>query len=609
MTGEADIVVRGQGAIAIMDRVETRGGADRRGAERHVAPDCHGENFYDLDPAFGVLLRHYMAPDLHAHLEPHLKRLGGIAGGRLDELARIADRNEPVLHVRDRFGRDEDWIDYHPAYREMEQIAFADFGLHAMAHRGGVLGWPAPLGALAKYAIQYLFVQGEFGLMCPISLSDTAAFMVGRYAEPGLRDRYLPRMTALGRDDMWTGSQFMTEQVGGSDVANLEVEARFENGEWRIYGDKWFCSHTDSAVNLILARSGAVADGSKGLSLFLVPRRLEDGSRNAYRILRLKSKMGTRSMATGEIRFEGATGYLVGKLGRGLRQVMDQVNLSRLSHGVRAAAMMRRCLNEARAAARGRIAFGKRLDAHPLMRRQLMKIMVPTEQALSAMLFTAATMEKAQAGDKAAERRLRILTPLIKFRACRDNIPVATAAMEVRGGNGFIEDWVNARLVRDAHTGVLWEGTSSIVALDVVGRAVGKEGAHEALRDTLKETLDATEGVPGQFRGELGGLIDRAVAFAEAVAAKPENESFSRQAANALYHAMTAVLLVHEGALMAARTNDARRMLLARLVIDRRMRPQDPMSLDGGGLERAAAARLLADEPVSLDDAARILAA
>ncbi|MFO1188769.1 MAG: acyl-CoA dehydrogenase family protein [Alphaproteobacteria bacterium] len=589
--------------------IDSRSGMASAGGDRHIAPDCHGANFYDADPAFRILLAHYMAPNLHAHLEPHLRRLGGIAGGRLDELARVADRNEPVLHVRDRFGRDDDWIEYHPAYREMEKIAFEEFGLHAMAHRGGVLGWPKPLGALAKYAVQYLFVQGEFGLMCPISLSDTAAFMVGRYAEPALRDRYLPRMTALTREEMWTGSQFMTEQAGGSDVAHLEVEARLEDGNWRIYGDKWFCSHTDSAVNLILARTGTVTEGSRGLSLFLVPRRLEDGARNRYRIMRLKPKMGTRSMATGEIRFEGAIGYLVGTLGRGLRQTMDQVTLSRLSHGVRAAAMMRRCLNEALAAARGRIAFGKTLDSHPLMRRQLMKIMLPTEQALSAFLLTAATMDRANAGDKAAEKRLRILTPLIKFRACRDNIPVATAAMEVRGGNGFIEDWVNARLVRDAHAGVLWEGTSSIVALDVAGRAVLKERAHEALRDTLKETLAATDGLPGQFRGELGGLIDRAAAFADAVAKKPENESFSRQATNALYHVMTAVLLAHEGALMAVRTGDARRMLLARLVVDRRLRPQDPLSLDGGALERAAGARLLRDDPVSLDEVARILAA
>ena len=150
---------------------------------------------------------------------------------------------------------------------------------------------------------------------------------------------------------------------------------------------------------------------------------------------------------------------------------MDQVNLSRLSHGVRAAAMMRRCLNEALAVVRHRETFGKPLIEHPLMRRRLLKIMMPAEQALSAFLFTTHTMERADGGDTVAEGTLRLLTPPIEFRACRDNIAVATAATEVRGGNGFIEDWVNPCLVRDAHTGVSWEGASSTVALDVTTRA------------------------------------------------------------------------------------------------------------------------------------------
>ena len=173
-------------------------------------------------------------------------------------------------------------------------------------------------------------------------------------------------------------------------------------------------------------------------------------------------------MASGEIRLEGAEAYLVGKVDAGLKQMMEQVNLSRLSHGVRAAAMMRRCFNEAVAAARGRTAFGRTVADFPLMRRQLMKLLVPAEQALSMALCTADAL-----GRGAPE--LRILTGLLKLRACRDNIAVATGAMEARGGNGYIEDWVNPRLIRDAQVGLLWEGTSNINALDVIGRAVGKQ--------------------------------------------------------------------------------------------------------------------------------------
>src|SRR5207244_5740040 len=153
---------------------------------------------------------------------------------------------------------------------------------------------------------------------------------------------------------------------------------------------------------------------------------------------------------------------------------------------------------------------------YPLLRRQLMKIQLPTEQALSMFLFAASAMDRANAGDADAESILRILTPLLKFRACRDNIPVATGAMEVRGGNGYIEEWVNARLIRDAHIGVLWEGTSNINALDIVTRAVGKSHAHRTLEVALRKLLDEATLIPAAFRDRLRLALGRATAFAEA---------------------------------------------------------------------------------------------
>jgi acyl-CoA dehydrogenase len=438
-----------------------------RGAD-HIAPDCAGQNFYAGDRGLRDLLKLYLAPDDFRRLEPHFDRLGALAGGRLDELARAADRHPPVLNARDRFGRDEDWIDYHSSYREMEKIAFGDFQFHAMSHRAGALGMDRPLPAVAKYALQYLFVQAEFGLMCPISVTDTSIHLIRKFASAELQDYLLPKMLSGDVATLWKGTQFMTERSGGSDVGAIETTARCENGVWRLSGDKWFCSHADADVALLLARPEGAASGTRGLALFAMPRRLKDGRRNAYRIVRLKDKLGTRSMASGEIVLEGAVAYLVGEADRGLKQMMEQVNLSRLSHGVRAAAMMRRGVNEAMVCARGRAAFGKAIIEYPLLRRQLLKITVPTEQALSMFLFAADTMDRANAGSKHAESVLRILTPLLKFRACRDNIPVATGSMEVRGGNGYIEEWVNARLVRDAHIGVLWEGTSNINALDIV---------------------------------------------------------------------------------------------------------------------------------------------
>jgi acyl-CoA dehydrogenase len=563
-----------------------------------IAPDCAGMDFHAADRGLRDLLAIYLPHNVLDHLSPHYRRLGQLAGGRLDEISRIADRHPPVLHPRDRFGRDEDWIEYHPSYREMEQIAFGDFQFHAMSHRGGVLGMDRPLPPVAKYAFQYLFVQGEFGLMCPISVTDTSIHLIRKFGSNALQDYLLPKMLSSDLSVMWKGTQFMTEKAGGSDVGVIETIARCHDGVWRLYGEKWFCSHTDADVALVLARPEGAAAGSRGLALFALPRRMRDGSRNAYRIVRLKDKLGTKSMASGEIRLDGAEAYLVGQQDQGLKQMMEQVNLSRLSHGVRAAAMMRRCVNEALAAARGRTAFGQAVVDFPLMRRQLMKMLVPAEQALSMALCTADAL------GRGARDELRILTGLLKLRACRDNVHVATAAMEARGGNGYIEDWVNPRLIRDAQVGLLWEGTSNINALDVIGRAVGKAGAHRALQAMLRGRLEESSALPAPFRDALSAALDRAVALAERVAAQGQ-ETLARQAATALYDASTAVLLAWEGSRPGT---DARRLLVARFVMAHRLSPVDPLAPEEASWERPATDALLGEKSFELEAVARLLA-
>src|SRR5712672_1178804 len=578
--------------------------APRRGAD-HIAPDCAGQNFYAIDRGLRDLLKLHLTPDDFRRLEPHFDRRGPLAGGRLDELARAADKHPPVLNARDRFGRDEDWIDYHSSYREMEQIAFGDFQFHAMSHRAGTLGMDRPLPAVAKYAMQYLFVQAEFGLMCPISVTDTSIHLIRKFAAAELKDYLLPKMLSGDVAAMWKGTQFMTERSGGSDVGAIETTARCEGGTWRLYGDKWFCSHADADVALLLARPEGAAPGTKGLALFALPRRLKDGSRNAYRIVRLKDKLGTRSMASGEILLEGAEAYLVGDADRGLKQMMEQVNLSRLSHGVRASAMMRRCVNEAMVCARTRVAFGKTIIEYPLLRRQLLKITVPAEQALSMFLFTANAMDRANAGSEQAESLLRILTTLLKFRACRDNISVATGAMEVRGGNGYIEEWVHARLIRDAHVGVLWEGTSNINALDIVSRAVGKSHAHRTLEVALRKLLDEATLVPAAFRNRLRSALDRALAFAERVAAEPALEENARQVASSLYHITSAILMVWEAGQPGA---DARRALYARFALEHRLTAQDPLGPRYGEWERKAEELVFSARQVAIAEVTGLLA-
>ncbi len=543
--------------------------------QEHPVPDQHGVNLYDTDPDLGRLLPLYLPAPVFQLLQPKLHELGGLAGGVLDTLAHTADQNPPELLHRTRSGIDAQRIVKHPAYVEMERVAFSQYGLAAMSHRAGVFGWDTPLPAAAKYALTYLFVQAEFGLCCPLSMTDSLTRTLRKFGAPELVERYLPQLTTQVFDDLTQGAMFMTEQGAGSDVAATATRAVPDGDVFRLYGDKWFCSNPDAGLAMVLARIDGAPNGMKGVSLFLLPRKLDDGSANAYRIVRLKDKLGTRSMASGEIHLEGARAFLVGEAGRGFQQMADMVNNSRLSNGVRAAGLMRRAVSEALFIARERRAFGKRLVDMPLMRRQLVKLLLPAEQARTMVFQTAEALRRSDAGDKAAYPLARILTPLIKFRACRDARKVTGDAMEVRGGCGYIEDWTDPRLVRDAHLGSIWEGTSNIVALDVL-RAVRREGSLTALDKHLRGLLAETplhDGARKVFDDTLSRTLARATAVAEAGAA---GDALARQVGSSLYHLTTAAAMAWE----AGGMKSARRMRLAQLVLRQRVLPQDPLGGD-----------------------------
>jgi alkylation response protein AidB-like acyl-CoA dehydrogenase len=578
-------------------------------ARTAALPDSRGVNAFDTDGSLRGLLPLYLPAELLAHLTPHFTRLGALVGDRLDDLAHAADHNPPVLHHRDRRGRDRQRVEKHPAYVAMEQIAFGDLGLAAMSHRAGVLDWPASLPPAAKYALTYLFVQSEFGLCCPVSMTDSLTRTLRKFGAPELVARYLPGLTAQDLDTLTQGAMFMTEQQAGSDVGGVATVARRDGDAWRLTGEKWFCSNADAGLAMVLARPEGAPAGTRGLGLFLLPRVLPDGTPNAYRIVRLKDKLGTRSMASGEITLGdsrgGALAYAVGDIARGFAQMTDMINMSRLSNGVRAAGLMRRALREAVFVAGARQAFGKRVIDLPLMRRQLLKIMLPTEQALSMVMVTAQTLAAADAGDDAAGTLLRILTPLLKFRACRDARAVTGDAMEVRGGCGYIEDWIEPRLLRDAHLGSIWEGTSNVVALDVM-RAARRQDSHRMLARSLGARLDAAR-VPDALRARLDAALARTLVLFDAALADPAAERLARQAASALYHVASAAVMAVEAMAQAARGDDARRLVLARLVLDHRLTKRDPLAPDD--LTHAAAVEdaLLSDTPLPLDQACALV--
>jgi acyl-CoA dehydrogenase len=532
--------------------------------------DSRGLDFYGSDPSLRGMLQIYLSAAERAHLEPHLRHLGRLVGDRLDDLAREADKMPPRLEPRTRQGEDCQAIVKAPAYSAMERIAFGELALAALSHRPA-LGWPQPLSAASKYALTYLFAQSEFGLLCPVNMTDSLTRTIRRFADEKLLGRYLPGLLAENVEDQLQGAMFMTERWAGSDVGATETRAVRSGEHWLLYGDKWFCSNADADLALVLARPEGAPSGTAGLGLFLMPRVLPSGVPNSYRIVRLKDKLGTRAMASGEIVLEGAVAWLVGELSQGFKQMAEMVNQSRLSNGVRSAGMMRRAVHEALTVALGRRAFGQRLIDLPLVRRQLIKMILPAEAGLSMAFFTADCLERADRDDREAQTLRRVLTPLIKLRACRDARKLTGDAMEMRGGNGYIEEWIEPRLLRESHLGSIWEGTSNIIALDVV-RAATRAGAHRLLEAQLKAFLAEA---PDDVQAELVERLSAALSLLERAGGRGSGATaLARQAASGLYYVTAAALFLREGRLL----QDPAREDLARLALSHKLMPRDPLA-------------------------------
>lgn len=509
-------------------------------------------NFADRDPALRPLLDRLLTADDRARVEPLLAELGALAAGDLDRQAALADAHPPRLVPYAPDGTRVDAIEYHPAHDRAASLAYERFGLAAMSHRPGVHGWPTKIPHTVKYALSYLYVQSEFGMACPLSMTDSAARIL-RLFDP---DRYAAEIAALSSTDpelRATGAMFMTEQQGGTDVGLTQTLATDRGTHWTLTGKKWFASNPAADVILTLARVPGQGEGTRGLGMFLVPRLRPDGTRNALRIDRLKDKLGSRSIASGEVTLEGAYATPVGQLTHGFRQMAEMLNVSRLSNAMRATALMRRAVRESLDHTRTRHVFGKPLFDQPLMRATLLPMILDTEAALALVLEAAARLTAADDGDEAAQALVRVLTPLAKYTLCKRARTVTGEAMEIRGGNGYIEDWVNPRLVRDAHLGSIWEGSSNVIALDVL-RCMRRFGSHRTLADTYGDRG------PVKHRWEL--LREQGDAILELPA--EEQEMRTGRYADRLTHAVMATLLHDQADHETEATGNGRALLVAR---------------------------------------------
>jgi alkylation response protein AidB-like acyl-CoA dehydrogenase len=443
-------------------------------------------NTYTADPALTSLLRASLRPETLAWAEPQLVELGGLAADELAALGQACERQPAWLRPIDPWGERVDEVVYPEEWRRLGAVA-ARFGLTGLPYEAEALDRAGPEVRVVHAALCYLFQPDTATYLCPVSMTDAAARVLADHGPDALRGDVLPHLVSRDPATAWTAGQWMTEQQGGSDVGANTVEARRDGAGWRLHGRKYFCSNVGGEVVLALARPEGAGPGTRGLGLFLVPRLLPGGARNHYRIDRLKDKLGTRAMATGEVTLEGAHAELVGELDRGFAQMTAMLNVTRLHNAIASAGTLRRGLQLARGYAGGRTAFGRPLDELPLQRQVLVQLAVQAEAALALTMRLATLLGRIECGAASVDETVsfRLGASLTKVYTARQAVAGASEVIECFGGAGYMEDTGIARHLRDAQVLPIWEGTTNVLSLDAL-RTVSRPDAAEAFLAELE---------------------------------------------------------------------------------------------------------------------------
>src|SRR3954468_16912076 len=422
-----------------------------------------------------------------------LAELGALAGSeQAQEWGRLANENPPRLRTHDRYGHRVDEVEFHPAWHQLMGTAVG----HGLAGAPWADGSPH---AHVRRAVGYLgWTQVEMGHGCPVTM--TYAVVPALRRAPDLAEALEPGLTSreyqFGLADPQTkrglvAGMGMTEKQGGSDVrANTTRATANGDGSWSLTGHKWFTSAPMSDLFLVLAQT------AEGISCFLVPRVLPGGERNVFRLQRLKDKLGDRSNASSEVEFDGTTGWLVGEPGRGVPAIIEMVATTRLDCVLGSAATIRAALTQAVHHARHRSAFGALLIDQPLMQNVLADLALESEAA------TALGVRLAAAQDAGEGDFLRLAGAAAKFWVCKRTPGVVAEAMEVLGGNGYVEESGLPRLYRQAPLNSIWEGSGNVIALDVL-RALGAGSASLA---AVTAELEAGRGAAGRYDAALKRL-------------------------------------------------------------------------------------------------------
>ena len=520
----------------------------------------HGGNFYRADRNLQALLRR-SAPWLTGKDDERLSDFGAWAATAVDRQADYTNRfAPPVLETLDEGGRPRSLVRHNPLYA----------AVHREVYERGIVGLnhgPAPRPFTLTFAMGYLLAQADISVHCPVTLTGAVAHVLARFAPKPVRDAYLPTLVRMDGKAA-TGGTWVTEKQGGSDVGATETRARYVDGGVRLSGLKWFASNVDGGLALALARPEGAAGGGGGLGLYLVPAHGPDGTPNRYRIRRLKEKLGTRGLATGEIELADAHAMEVAPPPDGLRTMMAALGYSRIHNAMASAGIQRRAVAEALAHAETRGAFGHPIAAYPMVQDQLLEMLVRMEASVALAFAAAQSFDEAQRVP-ATQPWMRLVTALAKYLTAAWAITATSRAIEILGGNGYTEEYPTARLYRDAQVLTVWEGPPNIQALEVVRLAGAGSPGFAAFDARLDAVLNMPVAATHPAFVRPRALIAQARREAAALAAmiRDDGTEAPRKAhrlMDRMARGLAGALLVEEAATDWA-AGDARKAVVARL--------------------------------------------
>lgn len=450
------------------------------------------QNFFNSDRILRSYLEKHLPFMALTYMHDKLDKMGRRAALEMDELSLLADQKGPELVKRNRFGETVDEIRFHPAYDRMMEMAVGSEMMRvkwAPELREQFAGVRHQLG----FAAGYLFAMAESGQYCPLCMTDGVAVLLDRYGDEEDRQRLLAGIATDDPAKFLTGAMFLTEKAGGSDVgANLTVANQLEGKFHELSGEKWFCSNVNADIIFALARTDPTKTGTKGLSIFLIEKEKPNGDRNPLNIVRLKEKLGVRSMASAECLLEGTVGKMVGAEFEGFKVMTEMINLSRLYNSVAALSGGRRALVEAFQFLSFRESFGKVALEHSLVRAKFWELGALYLAGFQLVWRAIRALDRAEQGHEESQHLMRLLTPMVKRDSAEMAVYLARESMELMGGMGYIEDTVMPKIMRDVMVLPIWEGAGNIMVLDMM-RAAAKTNGLDTLLAEVKDLVETNQ--------------------------------------------------------------------------------------------------------------------